>query len=252
MLFNIRIDKVYDLHVHVKITMDDGVKLNGWIQIYGKHYFKWFEKPYHDLRSIVDEYFRNTYCIWLSRIIRDHPATGINRDCIADYKIIGYTYSKPNDVCEIELKQYRDYMQYKKGDRMQFEFFIPLEKVPTCTHQQKRVTVKNGTPRFYESHDVKETRALFTSRLAPHRPEVPLEGPIRLVTKWCFGKQKCAAPEWKITKPDTDNLIKLFKDCMTTLHYLHDDAQVCSEITEKYWNPVTGIWVHIETLGDVI
>jgi len=33
MLFNIRIDKVYDLHVHVKITMDDGVKLNGWIQI---------------------------------------------------------------------------------------------------------------------------------------------------------------------------------------------------------------------------
>jgi hypothetical protein len=87
MLFNIRIDKVYDLHVHVKITMDDGVKLNGWIQMYGKHYFKWFEKPYHELRSIVNEYFRNTYCIWLSRIIRDHPATGINQEYIADYKI---------------------------------------------------------------------------------------------------------------------------------------------------------------------
>lgn len=115
----------------------------------------------------------------------------------------------------------------------------------------KRVKVYNGKPIFYESDELKAARSLFESRLSKHVPDRPIEGPIRLVTKWCFGKQKCAAPEWKTTKPDTDNLIKLFKDCMTELNYWHDDAQVCSEITEKYWNPVTGIWVHIETLEEL-
>ena len=38
---------------------------------------------------------------------------------------------------------------------------------------------------------------------------------------------------------------------MTSLNYWDDDAQVCSEVTEKYWNPVTGIWVHIETLEEL-
>jgi len=131
------------------------------------------------------------------------------------------------------------------------EFFIPLKKVPTVTHQTKQVNTQHGKPIFYESDKLKQAKQIFLDGLADHVPSEPLEGPIRLVTKWCFGKQKCVAPEWKTTKPDTDNLIKLFKDCMTELNYWHDDAQVCSEVTEKYWNPVTGIWVHIETLGDL-
>lgn len=134
---------------------------------------------------------------------------------------------------------------------MQINFFIPFDKVPTCTHQQKRVTMKNGKPRFYESNNIKQTRAAFEAKLAIHKPEAPFDGPIRLVTKWCFGKSKCTKPKWKITKPDTDNLIKLFKDCMTQLKYWHDDAQVCSEITEKFWSPVPGIWVHIEILEEL-
>lgn len=128
------------------------------------------------------------------------------------------------------------------------EFFIPLKKVPTVTHQTKQVNTQHGKPIFYESDKLKQAKQIFLDGLADHVPSEPLEGPIRLVTKWCFGKANCKTPHWKTTRPDTDNLIKLFKDCMTKLNYWNDDAQVCSEITEKYWNPVTGIWVHIETL----
>ena len=47
-------------------------------------------------------------------------------------------------------------------------------------------------------------------------------------------------------RPDTDNLQKLLKDCMTAEHFWTDDALVCSEITEKFWADTPGIWIHIE------
>lgn len=76
-----------------------------------------------------------------------------------------------------------------------------------------------------------------------------LTGPIRLLTKWCYtatGNHKNG--EYKITKPDTDNMIKLLKDVMTGLGYWTDDAQVASEITEKFWSEQPGIYVRIEQL----
>lgn len=50
------------------------------------------------------------------------------------------------------------------------------------------------------------------------------------------------------TKPDTDNLQKLLKDCMTKLGYWQDDAQVASEIVEKFWADTVGIYIKIEEL----
>ena len=54
--------------------------------------------------------------------------------------------------------------------------------------------------------------------------------------------------EYKLTRPDTDNLQKLFKDCMTKVGFWKDDAIVCSEHIEKFYNSVTGIWVLVETI----
>ena len=124
------------------------------------------------------------------------------------------------------------------------DFFIPLKKIPTVTHQEKRVTVVNGKPRFYDSESITAARGMFTAYLAQHKPDDPMAGPIRLMTKWQFEGD----PGWKTTKPDTDNMIKLFKDCMTKCGYWKDDAQVCSEITEKFYGPVEGIYVRVEAL----
>ena len=80
-------------------------------------------------------------------------------------------------------------------------------------------------------------------------PEEEFTGPIRLTTWWCFpatGSHQDG--EYKTSKPDTDNLVKLFKDVMTELHFWKDDAQVASEVIEKYWSKVPGIFVKVESI----
>ena len=129
------------------------------------------------------------------------------------------------------------------------EFFIPLKKVPTVTQQQHRITIRNGKPIVYDSPELKSARMLFISHLAEHTPEKMYTSSVRLITKWCFpitGKHHDG--EYKYTRPDTDNLLKLFKDCMTDAKFWKDDALVVSEITEKFWSAIPGIYVRIEEI----
>ena len=70
------------------------------------------------------------------------------------------------------------------------------------------------------------------------------------MTKWCFpitGKHYDG--EYKGTSPDTDNLQKLLKDVMTDLGYWTDDALVASEIIEKFYSKIPGIYIAIEELS---
>ncbi|MDT2483155.1 MULTISPECIES: RusA family crossover junction endodeoxyribonuclease [Enterococcus] len=129
------------------------------------------------------------------------------------------------------------------------EFFMPMAKVPTVTHQQKQVHVVNGKPVFYEPADLKAARSKLNGYLSHNVPEKMIEGPVRLTVKWLFPLTgKHFNGEWKYTKPDTDNLQKLLKDCMTTCRFWKDDALVCSEIVEKFWANQTGIYIRIEEL----
>ena len=80
-------------------------------------------------------------------------------------------------------------------------------------------------------------------------PAVPYTGSVRLYVKWCFpvtGKHRDG--EYKYTRPDTDNLQKLLKDCMTVCGYWKDDALVASEIVEKFWAKRPGIYIKVEGL----
>ncbi|WP_432748905.1 RusA family crossover junction endodeoxyribonuclease [Pectinatus haikarae] len=127
------------------------------------------------------------------------------------------------------------------------EFFVAMQ-IPTVTHQEKKISVKNGKPHVYEPDELKDARAKFEAYFAKYRPEDKFIGPVRLITKWMFPAGKHQTATYKTTKPDTDNMIKLLKDVMTKLNYWDDDAQVASEITEKFWNDVQGIYVRIENL----
>ena len=97
---------------------------------------------------------------------------------------------------------------------MVIEFFMAMTP-PTVTHQEKQVHVVKGKPVFYEPADLKAARQKLMGHLAGHRPEQPFDRGVRLMVKWCFPKGKHADGEYRITKPDTDNLQKLLKDCMT-------------------------------------
>ena len=129
------------------------------------------------------------------------------------------------------------------------ELFIPLKNPPTVTYQEHKVRVINGKPIFYDPAEIRAARELFITRIINHRPDTPWEGPVRLITKWIWDAGKDHDDgEPKITKPDTDNMIKLFKDCMTFCGYWKDDAQVASEITEKFWGIHPGIYFRVEEM----
>ena len=68
------------------------------------------------------------------------------------------------------------------------------------------------------------------------------------MVKWCFPRGRHPDGAYKTTRPDADNLQKLLKDCMTRLGYWRDDAQVASEIVEKFWAEIPGIYVAVTAL----
>ena len=135
----------------------------------------------------------------------------------------------------------------KSGAAACRQFFMPMIP-PTVTAQMHKVTVKNGKPLFYDPPEVVTARSILQSHLAKFRPEKPFGAGVRLIVKWLFPKGKHKDGEYRTTRPDTDNLQKLLKDCMTVLNFWDDDALVASEIVEKFWADIPGIWIRIEEL----
>lgn len=127
---------------------------------------------------------------------------------------------------------------------MAIEFFMAMNP-PTITHQEKQVHVVSGKPVFYEPAELKRARQKLIGHLAKYKPDGRLEGSLELVTKWCFPRGSHRDGEYRTTKPDTDNLQKLLKDCMTTVGFWKDDAQVCREIVEKFWAEIPGIYIRV-------
>ena len=131
---------------------------------------------------------------------------------------------------------------------MKFKVFV---NPPTATAQEKKVSVVRGKPVFYNPPAVKKAKSLLISHLIQHKPDEPMSGAVSLKVRWCFPKGKSHKDgEWRITRPDTDNLQKLLKDCMTHCDFWKDDAQVVREIAEKIWSDEPGIEVEIEKLED--
>lgn len=131
------------------------------------------------------------------------------------------------------------------------EFFLRMNP-PTATAQMKKVQVVNGKPIFYDPPKVKAARNKLMAFLSMHKPKQPYEGAVSLRVLWLFPKGKSHKNgEWRITRPDTDNLQKMLKDCMTELGYWTDDALVVREIVEKRWaDEPGGIRIRIEPLED--
>ena len=127
------------------------------------------------------------------------------------------------------------------------EFFMAMVP-PTVTHQEHKVSMVNGKPIFYEPPGLKQARKKLMDHLTKHRPEKKYKYGVRLMVKWCFPKGTHTDGEYRTTKPDTDNLQKLLKDCMTSAGFWVDDALVASEIVEKFWADIPGIYIRIEEL----
>lgn len=130
-------------------------------------------------------------------------------------------------------------------------FFIAMNP-PTVTAQEHKVKVVKGKPLFYDTPELKDAKTLLMGHLSANKPSAPIIGALSLQTLWLFPKGKSHQHgEWRVTKPDTDNLQKLLKDCMTKCGFWKDDAQVVRETVEKRWSDEPcGIYIEIEELED--
>lgn len=131
---------------------------------------------------------------------------------------------------------------------MEFELRI---KPPTVTAQEHRVRVVGGKPMFYDTPRLKDARRMFEALLRQHRPAQPFGGPVELSVEWHFSTKTHPEGAWRVTRPDTDNLQKLLKDCMTRAGFWNDDAQVCREVVTKRWSRQSpGIRIRVVNLDD--
>lgn len=134
---------------------------------------------------------------------------------------------------------------------MDMSFFIPGPP-PRTTAQTRQAVVVNGRPRFYKPLKLRQAEAQLRKGLEPYRPPEPLHGPLELAVEWRFqapkGMKLQPGMNWKITRPDTDNLEKLLKDVMTDLGFWQDDAQVACERVNKRWTLNPGIYVYVNQL----
>ena len=145
---------------------------------------------------------------------------------------------------------------------MRDQFYLHFETMPKGTSQEKRLNRKTGA--FFKSANVAQAEAEFMSQLLPHAPKQPSVKPIRLTVWFAFDTKDrkkwggeippeeyldlyitpWATHQYKPTRPDTDNYIKLFKDCMTRAGFWLDDAQVVDErIIKTYAEKATiAVW----------
>ena len=129
------------------------------------------------------------------------------------------------------------------------KIFLLLDP-PTSTAQETKINTRGKKPSFYKPEKLKKAKEELIKHLKPFKPSEPLVGPIKLDVEWRFPKGKSHKDrEWRVTKPDTDNLEKLLKDCMTEVGFWNDDAQVVIEHVQKYWSDEpTGISIEINVL----
>lgn len=125
-------------------------------------------------------------------------------------------------------------------------FFLNMVP-PTATKQQRKVDWQHR--RIYDSDQVKDAKTKFEAHLYKYIPYAPYDGAIRLTTIWRYPRGNSHKDgEYKVTRPDADNMPTLLMDCMTRLGFWNDDAQVVHLQVIKVWHERPGIEIMIENM----
>lgn len=141
------------------------------------------------------------------------------------------------------------------------EFWMSMVP-PEVTSQQKGLNTRGRTPRFYKKDAVKEAERQLLKHLWEHRPAELMTGPLALCTAWVWpwrlGETNTVTNHFPLklrdTRPDHDNCIKLFQDCMARKgrEYFKEDGKIATSITQTFWGEQPGIAVRIAETKDLI
>lgn len=118
---------------------------------------------------------------------------------------------------------------------------------PKHTAQGSSMVLKNPkTGKYFigkkSNSNAIQTKNELLAMLIPHRPEKPLQGALRCEIDIFFPFRKSETKKNRlkgllpvITKPDLDNWVKQFNDCLTRLNFWNDDAQVYDLHLRKFY-----------------
>ena len=129
---------------------------------------------------------------------------------------------------------------------MMIEIWIP-GKPPMATAQQKG---RSAAGTWYKPAKLRAAEDYYLWGLRSSRPAAPMEGAVILSVEFRFPAGRGHKDgEPKITRPDTDNMIKTLKDCMTRLGFWLDDAQVVQETVRKSYATEPGVRIIVSRWG---
>jgi Holliday junction resolvase RusA-like endonuclease len=138
-------------------------------------------------------------------------------------------------------------------EKMSFEKILKCYshgEPPTATSQQKQVSTRGGKVRMFNKPHVEAAKQELALRFASRRPRTPIEGAIYVKLTFTFSHPKAHRKAikkrvmLKHTRPDIDNLAKLFLDAISPMYFV-DDNQVAMLTATKQWGPAPGIGLEI-------
>lgn len=128
------------------------------------------------------------------------------------------------------------------------------EPTPQQRHRHHRVKNSDFVTTYDPSSKIKKE---FLKKCLPHKPESPLDCPLRVVMEFYFKRPKSHyrtgkfshilkpdAPTNHITRPDSDNLAKMVKDALNKVFW-KDDSLVCDLHIKKIYSesPRTEVFI---------
>lgn len=137
------------------------------------------------------------------------------------------------------------------GEPRVIDFTVPGEAVPFA-----RAGGGRNVPRFTPKKQRNYMGAIKLFAQSAMAGSAPLEGPLQLSVLAVYLRPKshtrkqreATGAEWKTSKPDADNIVKLVKDALNTVAW-RDDAQVACSHAWKKWGDLAFLRVRITELA---
>lgn len=123
---------------------------------------------------------------------------------------------------------------------------------------RSRIATSSGGRQFvhhYQPADVQEEATALAALLVPHRPEIPMSGPLALSLSFTFPWRKCDSAKRRRTgphpcfvKPDFDNLCKQVCDVLQRMGFYANDSQLADVRIRKWWGDSPSLAMTLEQI----
>ena len=125
--------------------------------------------------------------------------------------------------------------------------FVVLGK--PVAQPRHRATFRGGFAKMYipREHPVHGFKERIIAEAHKHEL-VRIEGPVRLDLMFAFVQPKGRVGQFKISKPDLDNLEKAVMDALTTAGVWCDDAQVVEKHSAKVYGKIDATSIFVTPL----